>query len=423
MGRIDDTLRVVDKAHINKKLQTAARSQATDMDSQSQPELLNVDPLRINLATQGLNSTKRPPEIRTALLSADPDLTLGGDWDNRGWGTSLAEVESMDVYRAMRDCLLLGQAWEETKFFQRVRRQINSGVPRWGCRTEAELLKRLSIDIERLFNDISTSGYKTQLELYTAAHQDEIRAGIRRDGRFVLFDGRHRLSIARLLKLSSVPVNVVVRHHEWITFKEEIRRYADEHLGGRVYQQLDHPDLADIPAKHGTERIGLILRGLESYNPHGKTLLDIGTHWGYMPQQMEKLGFHCTGIELNPVAASFARRLCIATESSYELWEGDLLEYPGGEVDVVLALSIFHHMIKTKKRHAQLEEMLARLSPEMMIFEPHDRESAAQMENAYRDYAPDEFVTFVSEHARLPNVEYLGTPTDRYKRPIFKLTR
>lgn len=357
------------------------------------------------------------------LRSGRSDLVLDGDWDEGAWDTNLVAVERMDVFQAMRDCLLLGKRWQETNFFQRVKKQIEAGTPRWGCKTENDLLNRLSIDIKGLFESISRDGYKTQAELGTGIPQDEIRVGIRKDGRFLLFDGRHRLIIARLLELPSVPVNIVVRHEAWVSFKKHIRDYANEHLRGRVYQQLDHPDLKDIPAKHGNERIGLILKGLEGYDPKGKTLLDIGAHWGYMAQQMEKFGFSCTGIELNPAAVEFAKRLRVATESRYEIWEGNLLDYPGGQVNVVLALSIFHHMIKTERRHEQLKTLLERLSPEMMIFEPHDRESAAQMEGAYRDYAPDEFAAFVAQHAGLSNVEYLGTPDDRYKRPLLKLTR
>lgn len=387
-------------------------------------ERLEVDPARIDLATYGLNSRMRPDDVREALLASSPGLVLGGDWDAKGWGTSLVPVESMDIYAAIKDVLVGGGSWEETKFFKRARRQIVvEGTPRWGCRTESELIERVTVHIPKLYERIRDEGYRTQEELGSGTPQDEIRVGIRRDGRFLLFDGRHRLIISRLLGLPEVPVNVVVRHRRWVKFKKEIRTYADENLRGRVYQELDHPDLAEIPAKHGPERLVLIREALADGPTEGKTLLDIGTHWGYMAGQMEKLGFRCTGLELNPDAVRFAKRLRTATESQFEIWEGDLLDYPGGQFDVVFALSIFHHMIKTKKRFEKLKAMLARLSPEVMIFEPHDTESAAQMEGAFKDFAPEEFAKFVAEQVGLPNVEYIGTPSDRYKRPIFKLSR
>jgi 2-polyprenyl-3-methyl-5-hydroxy-6-metoxy-1,4-benzoquinol methylase len=387
-------------------------------------DLLSVDPVRVNLATHGLNSKLRPDEVREALLGGPGDLVLAGEWDAKGWGTSLVPIESMDIYEAMRDVLVGGANWQETRFFRRVRRQIvEEGTPRWGCRTEEDLLERLTVNLPALYAEIRDHGYRSQAELDSGSPEDEIRVGIRRDGRFLLFDGRHRLIIARLLGLETVPVNVVVRHRKWVKFKKEIRAYADQKLRGRVYQELDHPDLAEIPAKHGPERIALLRRALASYPAEGKTLLDIGTHWGYMAQQMEKLGFQCTGIELNPDSIRFAKRLRTATESSYEIWEGDLLDFPGGRFDVVLALSIFHHMIKTERRFEKLKEMLARLSPEVLIFEPHDKESAAQMEGAYRDFSPEEFASFVAEHAGLSKIEYVGTPEDRYRRPIFMLTR
>lgn len=394
----------------------------SDVKVQQAPELLAVEPRKINLATHGLNSTARPTAIRTALKSGDPELVMGGDWDNGGWGTGLLRVEELDVYTALQDCLANGGSWEETGFYQRVKRQIATGTPRWGCKTEADLRRRLSVTMQNLFESIKSDGYMSQTQLDTGMPQDEIRVGIRRDGRFVMFDGRHRLSIAKILGLASVPVNVVVRHEHWVAFKDEIRSYAQERLNGRVYQQLDHPDLASIPAKHGTERLKIIWNGLEGYAADGKRLLDLGTHWGYMAQQMERMGFRCTGVEADPDSVRFARRLRVATESTYEIWDGNLLDYPGGEFSVVFALSIFHHMIKTEQRHERLKEMLGRLSTDVMIFEPHGRESAVQMQGAYRDYSPEEFAGFVAEHAGLRTIEYLGTPGDRYKRPIFKLS-
>jgi hypothetical protein len=382
--------------------------------------VLRADPRRINLATLGLNDRRRPKEFRDMLRDPEPAVA-GGDWDRGAWGVAIKEFDQTDVWRAFRGRFVDGGAWEETAFYRRVISQIAAGTPRWGCATKEQFRVRCEA-LDRLYDRIRDEGYKSQVELGTGAPVDEIRVGICRDGRLLLFDGRHRLAIARILGLSEVPVRVVVRHREWVSFKVRMREFVERKLHGRAYQEIDHPDLRDFPARHGRDRLEILQRALAGRDWTGKRLLDLGTHWGYMAQQMEKLGFACTAIEANPEFAYYAERLRVATESSYELWIGNLFDYPSTEVDVVLALSIFHHMLKREDRFYGLIEFLNKLSTRMLIFEPHVPElSATQMKGAYADFAPDEFVAFVSEHAGLGKVQFLGAARD--KRPLYMLTR
>jgi len=119
--------------------------------------------------------------------------------------------------------------------------------------------------------------------------------------------------------------------------------------------------------------------------------------------------------------ARIAERLRVATETSFEIWRGYIFEFSTIETyNVVLALNIFHHLIKTKERYGRLLALLDRMNPELMIFQAHNP-GGAQMEGSYRNYRPQEFAEFVAEHANLPNVEQLGQASDR--RPLFKLTR
>ena len=242
---------------------------------------------------------------------------------------------------------------------------------------------------------------------------------IRRDGRFLFLDGRHRLSIALLLSLPQSR-RVVARHEEW----EGSRRASGVRLQrkGRVYQLIDHPDLVSFPAHHGLERIELIRAALEGYDPAGKKLVDIGTHWGYMAQQMERLGFDVTAVEANKTCARFAESIRQATGSRFRVWHGCIFDFPDAEQqDAALALSIFHHFIKTEELHEQLISFLGRLNIELMIFEPHLHDPPAQMKGAFRNYPPQEFAEFVAEHARLSNIEHLGVAPDG--RSLYRLSR
>lgn len=369
--------------------------------------LLWVDPMKINLLYGGddpREATRRHDEV------------LDGDWDV----PRSQRFDETDIYKALEGHLLRGESWESTTFFRRVTRALKRGETKFGCSTVEELRARKDL-IEDLYEQIRAGGYRTQEELGTGRPGDEIRVAIDRHGRFLFLDGRHRLAIARLLGIPQVPVRVTMRHARWEAFREEIWEYARKREG-RVYQQLDHPDLAEIPAHHGTERVDMIRRALEGYDPAGKKLLDIGTHWGYMARAMEKLGFDATGVEYNRRNASFAERLARSVESGLTVWHGNIFEYPEPEkFEVVLALNIFHHLIKTEELHQGLIDFLGRLDRvEVIFFEPHLSE-VRQLRDAYRNYESQEFAQFVAQHAGMSGVEYLGAAADG--RDLYKITR
>lgn len=234
-------------------------------------------------------------------------------------------------------------------------------------------------------------------------------------------DGQHRLAIAKVLGLTEIPARIVARHAEWHAFKEDILAYAESNRG-RVYQQLDHPDLADIPAAHTDDRFPLLRDALAGYDPAGKRLVDIGAHWGFMSQQFSELGFSCTAVEANARNARFAERLSIATEAGYEVWRGDFADLPNpSDFDVVTALNIFHHPIKTREGHDRLLGFLERLEAELILFQPHRHDPPGQMKGAYRNYPPEEFAELVRSHAGMRDVKHLGTARDG--RQLYLLSR
>jgi 2-polyprenyl-3-methyl-5-hydroxy-6-metoxy-1,4-benzoquinol methylase len=368
--------------------------------------LLHVDPTKIDRMYTG-------PDLREMVRTRGE--VLDGDWDL----VSKKRFSDTHLQRAVEECLLQGKPWEETAHFKSVAKQIEKGAKRFGCTTVEQLSQR-GEQVLQLAEEIRTNGYRTRVELRQGKLFDEVRVAIDRDGRFMFLDGRHRLAIARVLGLPEIPVYVSVRHRSWEDFRDKIRAYA-ERRDGLIYQIIDHPDLAEFPAHHGTGRISLLRNALSDYPCEGKRLLDIGTHWGYMAQQMERLGFDCVGVESNRTCATIAARIGLATESRFKVWRGDIFDYPDpGSHDVVLALNIFHHLIKTEELHRGLEEFLHRLNAELIFFEPHAA-GAAQMRGAYRNYEPDEFAEFVAGHAGMSSTEFIGRAEDG--RPIFKIAR
>ena len=84
----------------------------------------------------------------------------------------------------------------------------------------------------------------------------------------------------------------------------------------------------------------------------------------------------------------------------------------------MLALSIFHHFIKTRGTHQLLIEFLKRVKAEVILFQPHVARTF-EGKGYFRNYTETEFVQFVLEHSGHRHSEQIGRNTDG--RAIYKL--
>lgn len=114
--------------------------------------------------------------------------------------------------------------WEETEFFEYCLNRIKSTGGYWhGCTNKEEMMNRFQ-KIDRIYADIQRNGYKTQPELRSSQRRldyvdellNEIVIDIGRDGELLFVDGRHRLTITKILQLERVPVVVDHRHESWL---------------------------------------------------------------------------------------------------------------------------------------------------------------------------------------------------------------
>jgi hypothetical protein len=351
--------------------------------------LQQVDPNKINAVYIGSD---------LADLLRKRGQIAKGDWD-MDIGTE--ELTSTQPYRDL-EARLGGQP---VGTFQSLRRKLKSSD---------------DTVIDHLCEGIRRDGIRPQGEDGVPSEHD-IQVAIGRSGRYILLSGLKRVAIARLLGMDRIPVNVVARHPKWENFRARVLRFAGNHRG-RVYQRIGHPDLNDIQAHHDEDRLPLIKKALNGYDPKGKRLMDVGAHWGQMSAAMEDIGFAVTAVEANPDSAKFIVALRDAMEYKFGMWEGSVFEYPGiAEQNVILGLNIFHHFLKSQETYDGLVSMLQRSKADMIIFAAHVHDRGPDFDNAYRNYAPDEFARFVSENSRLPNVEKLGYSHDG--RTLFKISR
>ncbi|MDQ2050798.1 hypothetical protein RBH26_09905 [Natronolimnohabitans sp. A-GB9] len=207
---------------------------------------LTVDPS----AVQSFTGRPYPPYHEKA---AQLGSVRGGDWDRTDDVEIAADDyrERYDLYRAerfsesvffesMRAHFADGVDWTETPFVERCLELADDGVPSWRSLTTRDAILDRCAKIDSLYERIKRDGYLTQRELgYDSllGVTDEVLVDIGRDGELLFVNGRHRLAIAKLLGLESIPVGVLVRHRSWMTHRERCAR--TETVTG-------HPDLRDL---------------------------------------------------------------------------------------------------------------------------------------------------------------------------------
>lgn len=185
---------------------------------------------------------------------------------------------------------------------------------------------------------------------------------------------------------------------------------------GRLYHRIPHPDFEGLPAIYDDHR-------LEVLKPHlafpGGTVLDIGTHWGQLAHWLEGLGYRVTAVEHSPNHAYIARGVRDICGKKFEIIEGSIFDIKEFKYDIVLAMNIFHHFLKSEDRYNNLVTLLGRLDCSLMFLQTHSP-TEKQMDGAYRNMDQDEFAAFISEKSGLRNVKHIGAER---KRKIYKLWR
>lgn len=151
----------------------------------------------------------KPREASWDSLPFERELPYGavveGNWDQ-----SRVPFSELLMYRGIRQRYVDDHPWSETVYYaELVDRFREQGLKQHIAETLA--LERCE-NIEAVYQAIDTDGYRSQRELH--GHPlHEITVTIARDGTLLYnCEGRHRLSIAKILDIEAVPVLVLARH-------------------------------------------------------------------------------------------------------------------------------------------------------------------------------------------------------------------
>lgn len=204
-----------------------------------------------------------------------------GAWDNEIRNLSFLEsknrrkknerfiipFDNFYFYESFKEHFNEGLPWKKTRLYQVKLKAIKNGEikpsKRYG--TKEKLENRLK-ELDELFKKIREQGYKTQKEIKSELEEGnrevllqqgllvpslhEVMVNIARDGKLIFEEGRHRLCIAKILELDSIPVRVLVRHKKWQELREEIANVdSKKELSDRALKHFNHPDMEDVMGK------------------------------------------------------------------------------------------------------------------------------------------------------------------------------
>jgi len=362
---------------------------------------IRVDPRAIR---QGL-AFKIWPEFEYRAWSV-----VDGNWDR-----ALNPVETDFRFRGVQEFLRDELPFEQTALYPR---EYDPRLP-----DPEEFARKRSAFIRKMYEDLmrdsrlrSNSDYGADED--PAATTAEISIAIGRDGQPILADGWHRLSIARVAGIERVPARVVLRHREWAEFYEHV---ADTFERGfwkkryKSYSPLDHLDFQHWESVWSDYR----WQRIREHLPANGRALDIGAMCGYFSSRLERAGLTVDAVETGSVQAAIMRKLRDAAGLRFRI-----ITEPYGtlaldeEYDVVLALNVFHHALKSPESHEQLIAFLNRLKVRQIFFQTH-RHREKQRQKGYRDYRSKKFAKLIVKN--VPTVDRVEEIGEEHGRRLFRI--
>jgi 2-polyprenyl-3-methyl-5-hydroxy-6-metoxy-1,4-benzoquinol methylase len=199
----------------------------------------------------------------------------------------------------------------------------------------------------------------------------------------------------------------------------ELNRKVNEYIEqkGALYAPIAHPAFESMPARWGSERFDLIAPHLDH---KGGTALDIGSHWGYMAHRLEDLGYTVTANEHSPKHLYFLTELRDISNKKFKIVPGTVFDLQDTDFDVVIALNIFHHFLKTDERFNAFQRFLGRLKCRTMIYQAHREKERPKLDTAGHYMAAPDMAKFLADRLGLSKVIPIGLDGGR---EVFKLAK
>lgn len=175
------------------------------------------------------------------------------------WNFNYDARPFFDKWRAkgLKEHFSKNKKWKNTIYWAQYETKFEDGTPVGNYSSFEQFIDIRTDHLDELYEDIKNNGYRPNFEAGHDVPDEDIHRDIwheleplvviGKDGSIFFVDGWHRFTIAKLLNLNSVPVNVLARHSEWQNLRDTISRAnRTDDLDLEVHQYIDHPDLEDV---------------------------------------------------------------------------------------------------------------------------------------------------------------------------------
>lgn len=227
--------------------------------------LVRVDPADVDAYTGALPLTHGLGRVRA------------GDWDR-------SPIRETDTYRGLRQRFVDGRDWTDTALYEQAADRLESRPHVRGYDSLDAFRETRLPYLDDLHESIATDGYRANAHAATDDPTDEAVTDhaptddpdparserghdpadadnpfetayaskleplvvVDRDGDVVWTEGYHRFSIADLLDVDAVPVQVLARHADWQRVRDAVARDGVDAADLPAGVDATHPDLADV---------------------------------------------------------------------------------------------------------------------------------------------------------------------------------
>lgn len=145
---------------------------------------------------------------------------LNGDWD-----ICQENIELSTGYKSFKQRFIEGKEWEKTDYYKLFKYKVNKSNTSRGFKNWKDFKKQKLYEWDKLYEDIKENGYREQKNIRNGKPENEIEVCISRHGKILLLDGKHRLSITKILDIEKIPVIVNVWHKKYI---DKAKKYLDK---------------------------------------------------------------------------------------------------------------------------------------------------------------------------------------------------
>lgn len=169
---------------------------------------------------------------------------IGGEWD-----MFTSDFEDHELFVSIRRRFVDGEAWESTPYYRRALDSVSRGISFWHQSRTVEEIDARCAYVDSLFRSICEKGFVPpagveegggRSGIAKTCQPTEVKVGFGRWGTPVHITGRHRLSIARILGIPLIPVQIAVRHPIWERIRAQVT--SDSSFGSQS-GLAEHPDV------------------------------------------------------------------------------------------------------------------------------------------------------------------------------------